>query len=155
MKHFAWGAAILASVLGGTALLAVVILGASNRIGLEGDLVLRYFASLAVGSDAIMRDDNTTLVIGVLVNYGVSLVYGLLITISVHRWGLWVGIIGGAILGASVYAINLYTMTIFFEWFFTLNSNLLFISHIVFGVVVGGVYEVLDTYDAGLQGGDA
>jgi hypothetical protein len=71
----------------------------------------------------------------------------LVIAIVVHRWGLIVGIVGGAILGLAIYGINLYAMTTFFTWFFALNNRVLLLSHILFGAVAGGVYELFDHYD--------
>jgi hypothetical protein len=38
-------------------------------------------------------------------------------------------------------------MTLFFEWFFAINSVVLLLSHVLFGAVAGGVYELFDHYD--------
>ena len=58
-----------------------------------------------------------------------------------------VGIIGGALLGLCIYAINFYTMTYLFKWMFAMHSTVSVIAHLVFGAVAGGVYEMYDRYD--------
>ncbi|MFN8449032.1 MAG: hypothetical protein U0521_10670 [Anaerolineae bacterium] len=46
------------------------------------------------------------IVVGVIVHYVLSFVFTLIITIVIHRWGLVVGIVGGALLGLALYGIN-------------------------------------------------
>jgi hypothetical protein len=89
----------------------------------------------------------SVVVVGVIVHYALSILFALVIALVIHRGGLWFGIIGGAILGLAIYSINLYTMTVFFEWFFAIHNTALLISHIVFGAVAGGVYEMFDHFD--------
>jgi hypothetical protein len=52
--------------------------------------------------------------------------------------------VGGAILGLLLYAINFYTLTFFFPWFFAMRSWPVIVSHIIFGATAGGVYELLE-----------
>ena len=61
-----------------------------------------------------------------------------------HRWGIIVGIIGGAIFGLALYLINFYTLTYFFPWFFPLRSWMMMLSHVIYGATAGGVYEALE-----------
>jgi len=46
--------------------------------------------------------------------------------------------------GLALYAINYYTFTLFFPWFFPMRSWLVVLSHIVFGATAGGVYEAFE-----------
>ena len=62
----------------------------------------------------------------------------------VHRWGVVGGTIGGAVLGLSIYLINMYTLTLLFPWFFTMENTLFLIVHIIFGAAVGALYEVME-----------
>ncbi len=71
-------------------------------------------------------------------------VYAVILAFIIHRWGLIVGIVGGALYGAALYFINLYTLTLLVPWLFAVNSMPLLISHVVFGAVAGGVYELFD-----------
>lgn len=151
----AWRALLLAWLAAGTAFLLVNVLAMPLVLEIDGTLALRYFGALLLGPDVLLGDDQTPLIVGALVNYGLALVFTTVIAIVVHRWGLLVGLLGGAALGLSIYGINLYTMTVFFEWFFALNSVVLLASHVLFGLVAGGVYELFDTYDEGLNPGGA
>jgi hypothetical protein len=36
---------------------------------------------------------------------------------------------------------------LFFEWFFAIHSSVMLLSHVLFGAVAGGTYELFDHYD--------
>lgn len=148
-KHMTWRAVLVAGLVAGTVFLLTNIFLMPVVVGVDPMLSLRYFASLPLGQGVLTQTDNTTMiaVTGVLIHYVFSLLFALVIAIVVHRWGLIVGIVGGAILGLAIYAINLYTMTVFFPWFFAFNNPVLLLSHVLFGAVAGGVYELFDHYD--------
>jgi hypothetical protein len=146
-RNVAWRAIPIAGIAAGTAHLLTNVLLSPLILDVEPALTLRYFASLVLGEGVLMDASSGDLAVGLIVHYALSILFTLVIAIVVHRWGLLVGIVGGAILGASIYLINLYTMTVFFDWFFAINSSVLFLSHVIFGAVAGGVYEMLDRYD--------
>jgi len=150
-KNVTWRAVLLAGFVGGIVFLLMNILFVQS---ISPSLLLRYIASLVMGSDVLVSTDSTALIIGIIVHFTLSLVFALIISIVIHRWGLLVGIIGGAILGLSLYGINLYTLTRFFPWFFAINTTILLLSHVIFGAVVGGVYELFDHFDVPLVKGD-
>jgi hypothetical protein len=116
-------------------------------LGIGPGVTLRYAAALVLGPNSLTDLNSTNLIIGAVVHLVISLLLTLVIAIVVHRWGLLVGIIGGALLGLAFYGINLYAMTVLFPFFFAINSSVLLLSHIAFGVVAGGVYELLDRFD--------
>lgn len=153
-RNVAWRAIPFAGLIAGTVFLLLNMILSPLLLQIDATIILRYFASLTMGTSALVTDDSSFLIVGLLTHYGLSIIFTLVIAIVVHRWGLGVGIVGGAILGLSIYGINLYAGTLIFEWFFAINNPLLVISHILFGAVAGGVYEMLDTYDEPLIGGD-
>ena len=150
-QHMTWRAVPIAAIAAGSVFLLANMLAMSPVLEVSPALLLRYMASLVLGSDVLTNATPLTPVIGIIVHYALSLLFTLIITIVIHRWGTLIGIAGGAILGLAIYAINLYTMTVFFEWFFAINNDILLISHILFGMTAGGVYEQFDHYDAGLN----
>ena len=148
------GRAVLAAWLAaGTVLLVTNVILMMPILKVGPVLVLRYMASLVLGRGVLTQTDNIllTAVIGVVIHYAFSLLFTILIVIVVHRWGLLVGILGGALLGLAIYGINLYTMTTFVPWFFAINSAVLLLSHVLFGATAGGVYEMFDHYDLPLS----
>ena len=146
-RNVTWGAIPVAAVLAGTVFLAIMAVFTPTVLEVETHLILTYIASLVMGSDVLLDTSVSVQIIGALVHYALSFFFTLIIAIVVHRGGLLIGLIGGAILGASFYAINLYTLTGLFNWFFAINSDLLFAAHIAFGIAAGGMYEMLDQFD--------
>jgi hypothetical protein len=91
-----------------------------------------------------MTPELPILLVGTLVHYGISILLTFIISLVIYRWGILVGILGGALLGVGIYLINIYGFSYFFPWFYVLNNWVLFISHILFGATAGGVYELLE-----------
>lgn len=152
VKHVTWRAVLIAALVAGTAFLLVNLVLTQILYDINPALSLRYIASLVMGEAIVMDDDAVSLIVGVLVHYGLSLVFTLVVTIVVHRWGLLVGLIGGGVLGIAIYFINLYTLTLVFPWFFAMNGTVWLLSHLFFGMAAGGVYELFDHYDQPLTG---
>lgn len=146
-KNMTWRAIPIAGFAAGTVFLLTNLMLTPLVLKVDPMLILRYFGSLVLGSDVVTEVSVNAAVMGVIVNYVLAMIFTLVIAVVVHRWGLGVGIIGGAILGLAIYGINMYTFTTFFEWFFAIHSTVFLISHILFGAVAGGVYELLDHYD--------
>lgn len=145
-RQMEWRAVPVAGLVAGTVYLLWVAVFAPT-LGLTLSIFLQYNASLLLGSGAVTEPDTGTWLVGLIVFYVLSLLFALLIAVVIHRWGLWVGILGGALLGLCLYAINYYSITLLFPWMFALNTPLLIVGHLVFGAVAGGVYETLDHYD--------
>lgn len=151
-RNVRWRAIPVAGVAAGTAFLLCNAILMPLVLQVSPLLILRYMGSLVMGSQVVNQTDTLPLVVGLLVHFVISILLTLVISVVIHRWGLAVGIIGGAILGLALYAINLYTFTLFFPWFFAINSLVLLLSHVLFGAVAGGVYETFDDYDLPITG---
>jgi len=155
-KNMTWRGVLIASVVAGTVFIVSSLMLTPVVFEVEASVLLRYFASLLLGSEVLIDDSIFVQVVGVIVHYVLSFMFTLLIAIVIHKWGLLVGILGGAVLGAAIYGINLYTFTVIFEWFFAIEGTVLLLSHILFGATAGGVYELFDHYDETLEiGGEA
>lgn len=139
-----WRAALWAGVVSGLIfLLSNIFL---SPIG-NAWVMIRLFASPLLG-DSILAPPATfdLLALGaaLLVHFGLSVVYALLIAYIIHRGGLLTGIIGGALIGLALYSINFYTVTLLYPWFFAMRSTLFIITHALYGALVGGIYEALE-----------
>ncbi len=106
-KNLLWRAIPVAGLAGGAAFLAVGAVLTPLLLQVNGFIVLRYSAALVMGDKALMNPNAVVVLVGLLVHAALSILFALLIAIIIHRWGLRVGVIGGALLGAALYGINL------------------------------------------------
>lgn len=145
-----WRVALVAGLIAGAFFLILTALYMSLRYGLNLWVILRYISSIVLGERVLPPPatfDPATAIVGLLVNFALAVIYALILASIIHRWGLLVGVIGGAVFGAALYAINTYTFTLFYPWFFALHGVPLLFSYVLSGAVAGGVYELLDYGD--------
>jgi hypothetical protein len=142
-----WRAAIWAGLIAGLVFLLFNVFIGPLVIGGNGWVIVRLFASLLMGSGVLVPPatfDGAALLAGLAVNFGLSVIFSLLVALIIHRGGLISGILGGGLLGLALYGINFYTLTIFFPWFFPLRSWVFLLAHALFGALAGGIYEALE-----------
>jgi hypothetical protein len=109
--------------------------------------VPRRVAAIVLGEGVLPPPatfDLTIFLVALLLHLFLSVIYALVLAFIIHRWGLIVGIVGGALFGLALYVVNYYTFSIFFPWFFPVRSWVDVLSHMLFGAVAGGVYEALE-----------
>jgi len=110
-------------------------------------VVTRLLASLILGSGVLPPPATFTpgtVLVALIVHFALSIGYAMLIAFVLHRWGILVGIVGGALLGLAFYAINFYAISYLFPWFYPMRSWMFAASHALFGAVVGGLYETME-----------
>lgn len=142
-----WRAAIWAGLAAGTLFYLLNIFIVPLILGGNMWVIIRLFASIIYGETILAPPstfDFSALLLSIIVNTILSLGFTFLIAFILHKWGLLIGIIGGAVFGLAIYLINFYTLSFFFPWFFALSGWPFVITHILFGSVAGGVYELLE-----------
>jgi hypothetical protein len=142
-----WRATFIAAMVGGLAFLITIAIVLPTTTGGTLWAFFRYVASIVMGSDVLPPPasfDAGVVVVGLLVHFLLSLIFGAVLATIIHRWGLLVGLIGGALFGLAIYAINFFTFTLFFDWFYLLRSWPILLAHVLFGAVTGFVYELLE-----------
>jgi hypothetical protein len=108
---------------------------------------VRMSAAILLGEQVLPPPASFDLMIlaaALVVHLALSLVFTALLALIVHRWDLPVAVIAGALFGLALYAINFYSFSYFFPWFYPLRSWIIVISHIVFGATAGGLYEAIE-----------
>jgi hypothetical protein len=108
----------------------------------------RYVAAMVMG-EGVLPPPATFAVgpvlVAVIIHFILSILFALLLAFIIHRWGLLVGILGGALFGLALYAINYYTFSSFlFPWFYASRTWMDIVAHLLFGAVAGGIYELLE-----------
>jgi hypothetical protein len=110
-------------------------------------IFIRMVAALLLGQDVLPPPasfDPAIFIVALVIHLLLSLVFTTVLALMIHKWGLLVGIIGGALFGLALYAINIYTFSFFFPWFFSLRSWIILLSHVFYGATAGGMYEALE-----------
>ncbi|MEM7248418.1 MAG: hypothetical protein AAF533_24000 [Acidobacteriota bacterium] len=142
-----WSAALWAGLVAGTVFLVLNLLVTPKALGGTASVILAYLASPVLGKGVLappIEPSGGTIAIGLLTHFVLSILFACLIAFLLHRWGLLIGVLGGAALGVAIYLVNVYTMTLFFPWFFNMKSTVFLLTHVAFGAVAGGVYEALE-----------
>jgi hypothetical protein len=142
-----WRAAIWAGIVSGAVFFMLNLILMPEFMGGNRWVVVRYMASLVMGSGilpppAVFSAD--ALMAAILMNSITTLAFGLLVAYVIHRGGLLLGVLGGAVLGLAAYGINFYTLTYFFPWFFPLRGWVMAVNHVILGALAGGIYEWLE-----------
>lgn len=107
----------------------------------------RLLATIVLGRgalDAEVTSVGKALGVGIAVHMALGLVFAFVISFTLHRWGFWVGLVGGGLFGLALYAINTYSMSYFYPEFFHYRSWFMVGLHVVFGALCGGIYESLE-----------
>jgi len=141
-----WRAAVIAGLAAGCVFLALEMILTARAVGSPWVFV-RLVAAIALGRGVLPPPatfDGGVLAAALAIHLPLSIAFGCLIAFVIHRGGLAAGIVGGAALGLALYAINFWSLSYFFPWFATMKSGISLISHIAFGAVAGGVYELLE-----------
>lgn len=141
-----WKSALWSGVISGTVFLFLNMVLFYFFLG-SAWIYLRMTAAIVLGGKVLpppATPEIYIVLVGALVHYGISILLAFIISIVIYRWGILVGVLGGAVLGVGFYIISIYGLSYFFPWFYTLNSWVLLLSHILFGATAGGVYELLE-----------
>ena len=141
-----WRAAFLAGLFAGVGLFLLQMATTAWLLGSPW-VFARMTGAMALGRDVLPPPatfDPVVVAVAFAVHMALSFLYAALFAFIVHRGGLLLGILGGALLGLGLYAINYFTFAAFFPWFLDLRSGLVLVLHVVFGALAGGVYELLE-----------
>jgi hypothetical protein len=142
-----WKAALWAGLIAGTCFFLLNIFIVPLLIGGNMWVIVRLFASIFIG-EAILAPPSTFDLFALLISFSTTLIFSIVFSVIIafvfHKWGLLVGIIGGALFGLGIYLVNFYSLSFFFPWFFALSSWPFVLTHVLFGAVAGGFYEHLE-----------
>lgn len=146
-KPIDWKATLASGIVSGLVFYLSNIFLTPIFVGGNEWLMVRLMASPVLGETVLAPQtvfSGSALLVSMLTTLALGLVFAAIIAVVIHRGGLMTGIWGGAALGLALYAINFYTLTLWFPWFFAFNSGLMVLLHLFFGAVAGGVYEALE-----------
>jgi MFS family permease len=153
-----WRAAFIAGLVAGTVFLLANLFVVPALMEGHFWISVRLVASILMGRDILAPPataDVGALVAAIAIHYVLALAMAAVIAYVVHRGGLVGGILVGAVLGLAFYLIDYYTLTYFFPQFFAMKHWSVAASHVLFGALAGGVYELLEDqiFEADLSAG--
>lgn len=136
----AWGG-LIAGIL--TFLFAMLFFNSTDILNVLAAPVLRKTLTDGFTIEALFA--------GLGVHMLLSILFSFLIAFTLHRGGLIVGILGGAVMGLTLYGFNFYALPYLLPTSLGRSADLwLFqemqmgMTHIFFGAVAGGIYEWLE-----------
>ena len=142
-----WKAAVIAGLIAGAVFLLVLLIAYPLATGGTPWTIFRFIGAMVLG-EAVLPPPTTfdagVVVTAVLIHFTLSILYTLVLAFIVHRWGILISILGGALFGLALYLINFFTFTMFFAWFYPARAWPFSLVHILFGAVAGGIYELLE-----------
>jgi hypothetical protein len=141
-----WRAATIAGVVAGLVLLGCEMLLTTITVGSPW-VFPRLTAAIVLGPGVLPPPatfDAGVFLVALLVHLPLSIAYACLIAFVLHRWGLLVGILGGAALGLALYAIDFGAVFSIYPWFAPMKGWIALWAHVAFGAVAGGTYELLE-----------
>ena len=141
-----WRAAFLAGLFAGIAFFLLQMALTATLLGSPW-VFARMTAAIALGRGVLPPPatfDAGIVATAVALHLVLSVAYAALIAFVLHRGGLLLGFVGGALFGLALYAINYWTFAQWFPWFLDLRGGLALLSHVVFGSLAGGMYELLE-----------
>lgn len=142
-----WKAAVIAGLIAGAIFLLVLLVAYPLVTGGTPWTVFRFMGAIILGESVLPPPttfDAGVVVTAVLLHFILSVIYTLVLAFIVHRWGILITVIGGALFGLALYLINFFTFTMFFPWFYPARAWPFSVVHILFGAIAGGVYELLE-----------
>lgn len=142
-----WRAAVFAGLIAGAIFLVSLLIIYPVATGGSPWILLRMIAAVVLGQEAltpINAPSGSVAVVAVLLHFVLSLLYTLIVAFVVHRWGVLLAVLVGGLIGLAIYLINVFTFTIFFDWFTLAREWPFLVVHIIFGAVAGGIYELLE-----------
>jgi hypothetical protein len=142
-----WKAVMWAGLVAGTVFLLVNLFVVPRIMGGSFWISTRLVGSIVLG-ESVLAPPATfhggALAAAIAAHYVLALAMAAVIAIVVHRGGLVSGIIGGSLLGLAFYFIDYYTLSYFFPQFWAMKHASVLASHVLFGALAGGIYELLE-----------
>lgn len=142
-----WSAAFWSGLVAGSIFYLSSLFVLPHLVGGNAWIILRMFASVLLGESILAPPatfDLGAFLAGAGLHLALSVLLTLLLALIIHRWGLLVGFLGGAMFGLAVYAIHMYTLTLWLPWFYILEGTPFAVLHMIFGALAGLVYEALE-----------
>jgi uncharacterized membrane protein YagU involved in acid resistance len=151
-KSLDWKAAIWAGIAAGIVfmMLEMLLVEFFQPMSMWGPP--RMIAAMAMGRDVLPPPDTfdpLVFMVAMLLHFLLSIIYAFILGWIVSRWDMGLGgsVIAGAVFGLVIYVVNFYGFTALFPWFAEARGWIAIVSHVMYGLVLGLVYEPIGRRD--------
>lgn len=144
-----WKAAVWAGIIAGVVFLMMEML----LVQLFGPMSMwappRMMAAMVLGQEVLPPPDTFDagiVMTAMLIHFPLSIIYAFILGFVISRWemDLTKAGIAGAVFGLIIYIVNFYGFTVIFPWFADARGWISILSHVVYGLVLGLVYEPIE-----------
>lgn len=145
-RYVTWGAAAVAGVVGGLAMLAFIAVVSVFTGGSIWD-VPTMIAAIALGEDVLPAAgssatfDPMVIATGAGVHFGLSILYAMILAPFIHRTNASSAVLLGTAFGVALYFINFYLFTAWYPWFAGGRGWVSIVEHGVFGFATAATYK--------------
>jgi uncharacterized membrane protein YagU involved in acid resistance len=151
-KTLDWKAAVWAGIAAGIVFLILEMLLVQFFQPMSMWAPPRMIAAIAMGPDVLPPPDTfnaMVLMVAMVIHFVLSIVYAFILGWIVSRWDMHLGgaSIAGLVFGLVIYVVNFYGFTAIFPWFAEARGWIAILSHAMFGLVLGLVYEPIERRD--------
>ncbi len=139
-------AAIESGLIAGAAFLVLQMFMVAVFLGGNAWAPLRYMASVVMGRSAAPPPatfDLRIMFIGLILHFAIAIGFTLLLTLALNRLQTWWVVLIGAGYGVIVYLLTFVMFLGAVPWMAAARSWVTVVSHIVFGAVAAGSYNLL------------
>ena len=141
-----WNAAFWAGTISGVITFILCLLF-SGILVKSPWFYIRLVSSLIFGSRVLLTPttfDFGYFLTGLALHLILALLIAMLIAIIVHKYGILISVVGGAVIGLAVYTIGFYSFSYFFPWLIPFRSWMFMVEFIFYGAFAGGLYELIE-----------
>jgi len=141
-----WGAAFWAGLISGVISFALILIISGIVLGSPW-YATRLEGSILLGSNVLPPPTSFDLeifLVALFIHLVLAVLFTMLVAAIVHKYGIVISVIVGALIGLALYGINYYSLSYFFPWFYQFRSWIFLVEHLVFGAIAGGLYELFE-----------
>lgn len=148
-KPLDWKAAIWAGIIAGIVFMMLEMLLVQFFEPMSMWAPPRMMAAMFMGRQVLPPPDTfdaVILMVAMLIHFPLAIIYAFILGWIVSRWQLALvgAIIAGTVFGLLIYVVNFYGLTAVFPWFADARGWIAIFSHVMFGLVLGAVYQTLE-----------
>lgn len=146
-RRIDWQSAVWAGVIAGAVFMMMEMVLVWMVMGMSPWAPPRMMAAMVLGKQVLPPPADFSFVVmtvAMMIHIPLSIVYGLILASAVHRLQMGAAVLAGMVFGVMLYLVNFYLVaTLLFPWFTEARNWISVVSHVVFGVVLAGVYVAM------------